>query len=168
MGSVAGGGGLGKVFSAALRGVRRSSRAWAGTLAAPLQRYDPGRITSPSFSSAFPSVDSVPFLPHVQPHRDGDLSLEGGIWSREENAWKSMMSRGNRMCKDMEPWLPGMFVQLLPGREDDEGAGRLSPRGQQYPVLQLRGHPALASPLAHSPETGLGSWRSQGSEQGGD
>lgn len=147
VGSVAGGGGLGKVFSAALRGVRRSSGAWAGTLALPLQRYDPGRITSPSFSSAFPSVDSVPFLPHVQPHRDGDLSLEGGIWSREENAWKSMMSRGNRMCKDMEPWLPGMFVQLLPGREDDEGAGRLSPRGTAVPGSAAEGPPSFGLTL---------------------
>ena len=32
VGSVAGGGELGKVLSAALRGVRRSSGAWAGTL----------------------------------------------------------------------------------------------------------------------------------------
>lgn len=111
--------------------------------------------------------DSVPFLPHVQPHRDGDLSLEGGIRSRE-NAWKSMMSRGNRMCKDMESCSQVHLSSCSQAGKTMRGQAGSPQGGQQCPVLQLRDHPALASPLAHSPETGLGSWRSQGSEQGGD
>ena len=58
-----------------------------------------------------------------------------------------MMSRGNRMCKDMEPWLPGVFVQLLPGREDDEGAGRLSPRGTAVPGSAAEGPPSFGLTL---------------------
>ncbi|XP_022452255.1 uncharacterized protein LOC111186227 [Delphinapterus leucas] len=84
-------------------------------------------------------------------------------------------------------WTPDyvpFLLRVLPHREVTpsgsseagktmKGAAWLSPT-EASPgaclVLHLRGHPTLASHSAehHSPETGLRSWRSQGSEQRGD
>lgn len=47
--------------------------------------------------------------------------------------------------------LPGVFVQWLPGREDDEGAGWLSPRGIAVPGSLTEGPPSFGLTLGSQP-----------------
>lgn len=63
------------------------------------------------------------------------MGARGRPERREKSAWKSMVSRGNRICKDMglspRLYLSSPFLNEQRGRQDNNGGGLHVPSGGQ-------------------------------------
>lgn len=89
------------------------------------------------------------------------MGARGRPERREKSAWKSMVSRGNRMCKDMglspRLYFSSPFLNEQRGRQDNDRVACMSPvraRPGACPVLHSRSCQSLASHSAerYSPE----------------